>query len=183
MVLDFKLRRLITRFRISNHVLEIEKGGYVKPKVPLEQRLCKVCSLDAIDDEYYFLCVCPSYQDYIRNFTYNKKIWVFSSNNFTGVLNCSELSCFYLEKTLLSIFHTILAEMSKRHNMYMLCLEPTQNLVIELVQQRFSLWPFLKNLYSPPLSCFTAGIFISNMDDHKKKELPSMNTYHDILSP
>ena len=58
-----QLRRTLTRFRCSNHTLAIEaerkaKGG----PVPYHDRRCRLCSLDAIEDEDHFLSVCPALQ-------------------------------------------------------------------------------------------------------------------------
>ena len=78
-------------------MLEIEKGKYtyVKPKVPLEQRLYKVCSLDKIEDEYNFLCVYPLYQDLRQEFYVKQDNLGLSGNNFTDVLNCSVVYHFF----------------------------------------------------------------------------------------
>ena len=53
---------MLTRFRLSNHVLEIEKGRHCKPKLPVEERICRICNNNTIEDEYHFICVCPAYQ-------------------------------------------------------------------------------------------------------------------------
>ena len=45
---DFKMRSILTRFRISAHNLEIETGRYTSPKTPLENRLCMHCKLKEI---------------------------------------------------------------------------------------------------------------------------------------
>ena len=51
---NFNSRQLITKFRISDHNLEIELGRY--KKVPRDQRLCKTCKvLD--NEEHFFLHV------------------------------------------------------------------------------------------------------------------------------
>lgn len=59
--------KCLSRFRCSNHCLEIETGRRAKPlKVPCAERTCKKCSLGAIEDEDHFLLVCPAY-DPIRS--------------------------------------------------------------------------------------------------------------------
>ena len=52
---SYSQRRIITKFRISSHNLEIERGRY--KNIPAEQR-CKLCNLD-IEDEIHFLLECP----------------------------------------------------------------------------------------------------------------------------
>ena len=51
--LNFQIRRLITKFRISDHSL-IEKGRYFK--IPREERLCHKCKI--LEDEKQFLLYC-----------------------------------------------------------------------------------------------------------------------------
>lgn len=52
---NFKTRQLITKFRVSDHNLEVEIGRY--KNIPREQRTCKICTKD-IDDEYHFFLNC-----------------------------------------------------------------------------------------------------------------------------
>jgi hypothetical protein len=48
--IHFNSRKILTKFRISDHKLEIEIGRY--KKVPREQRICKACKV--LDDEKHF---------------------------------------------------------------------------------------------------------------------------------
>ena len=52
---NFKTRQLITKFRVSDHCLEIEIGRY--KNIPREQRICKECNKE-VDDEYHFFLNC-----------------------------------------------------------------------------------------------------------------------------
>ena len=58
-VSNFKYRNAITKFRTSSHDLEIEKGRHNPHRLPLEQRLCKLCNV--IEDEVHFLLSCGLY--------------------------------------------------------------------------------------------------------------------------
>lgn len=49
-------RKLITKYRISDHNLLIEKGRYLK--IPREERLCKKCK--KIEDETHFILYCKN---------------------------------------------------------------------------------------------------------------------------
>ena len=60
LVKNHKLRNFISRFRLSNHQLMIEKGRYARPKIEREQRFCYNC-LDKIEDETHFVINCPVY--------------------------------------------------------------------------------------------------------------------------
>jgi hypothetical protein len=51
---NFNSRKILTKFRISDHKLEIEIGRY--KKVPREQRICKTCKV--FDDEKHFFLHC-----------------------------------------------------------------------------------------------------------------------------
>ncbi len=60
---NVQLRKCLSRFRCSNHCLEIEAGRRTKPlKTPIYERPCKQCSLGAVEDEDHFLLVCPAYE-------------------------------------------------------------------------------------------------------------------------
>lgn len=52
--LNHEYKKLICKFRISDHPLAIEKGRYLK--IPRHLRLCNSC--DKIEDEYHFLLDC-----------------------------------------------------------------------------------------------------------------------------
>ena len=71
-----KNRTALTKFRISNHRLMIEKGRHSKPKVPKELRFCHFCP-NSVEDEKHFLLVCPTYK-YIRSDLYSEAKKVFS---------------------------------------------------------------------------------------------------------
>jgi hypothetical protein len=50
----FNNRQLLTKFRTSDHPLEIELGRY--KQIPRHQRLCKTCKV--LDDEIHFFLQC-----------------------------------------------------------------------------------------------------------------------------
>ena len=66
-IIKSKSRRAsLTRLRISNHSLQIERGRYVIPKLPRSERLCSSClksGSSAVEDELHFLFDCPIYAD------------------------------------------------------------------------------------------------------------------------
>ena len=51
-ILELGLFKLIVKMRISYHVLEIERGRY--NKINREQRICRQCHLNVIEDEEHF---------------------------------------------------------------------------------------------------------------------------------
>lgn len=61
-----KHRIALTKFRVSSHNLEIEKGRH--ENTPRENRKCRNCPLNLIETEYHFLLVCPKYYNLRRKF-------------------------------------------------------------------------------------------------------------------
>ena len=58
--LNPKHRIALSRVRLSNHPLWIEKGRHVKPIIDKEKRFCDLCKTE-IEDEQHFLLICPLY--------------------------------------------------------------------------------------------------------------------------
>ena len=56
---NLKHMSTIARFRMSSHTLAIETGRHAKPKIPKEERKCRYCNLDDVEDEKHFLLKCP----------------------------------------------------------------------------------------------------------------------------
>ena len=56
-----KYRISLTKFRLSSHDLEVEKGRFLN--IDRENRKCKLCNTNKIENEYHFLLVCPLYND------------------------------------------------------------------------------------------------------------------------
>ena len=100
-------RRSLTRFRISNHKLMIECGRY--HNIPREERICKLCKSNEIENEEHFLISCDAYdnirQDFLTvltNNTYqreqNLSVDILKSTENETILKLSKfvLSCFEL---------------------------------------------------------------------------------------
>ena len=52
---------MFSKLRLSSHKLSIEKGRHSHPKIPEENRLCKVCGV--IENEKHFLLHCDMYHE------------------------------------------------------------------------------------------------------------------------
>lgn len=59
--LTFEHRKALSKFRCSDHTLLIEVGRHKGLQV--EQRLCKMCQLNLVEDEFHFLTMCPAYDN------------------------------------------------------------------------------------------------------------------------
>lgn len=53
------IRTLLARFRTGSHNLEVETGRWAQ--VLRENRKCKCCNLDHVEDEMHFVFDCPLY--------------------------------------------------------------------------------------------------------------------------
>ena len=65
-VTDAKLRKSLTRYRLSEHSLAIEKRRHGQTWLPREDRLCSHCTHNQLETELHALTSCQSYKD-IRN--------------------------------------------------------------------------------------------------------------------
>ena len=75
-VLPKKWRTHLAKFRLSSHQLRIETGRYGNNRVERSLRICICCDKNEIEDEYYFLLVCPAYVDlraaHIKKYFYKR---------------------------------------------------------------------------------------------------------------
>lgn len=107
------MRKSLTRFRVSAHDLEIEKGRYKKLKA--ENRVCKNCQTLEKEDEFHFLITCPKYlaereilfsytTKYCSNFEklsdHNKFLWLMTTEDINIIKKLANYvhSCFEIRK-------------------------------------------------------------------------------------
>ena len=99
--LDFitekKYKIALTKFRLSSHDLAIERGRF--EHIERNNRLCRYCNLNMIENEYHFLLVCPLYRDlrkkYFQNYychwpTMNKFDDLMAKTSKHAILNLSK---------------------------------------------------------------------------------------------
>ena len=67
MLLSRSSRIPFCKLRISAHMLMIEKGRYLSPKVNSEDRLCKLCDRNEVEDEFHFIMKCTLYDKKITS--------------------------------------------------------------------------------------------------------------------
>ena len=60
-ITNITVRQSLTKFRLSNSILNIEKGRHTHPKTPKEERVCPFCT-NKVEDEVHFLLECPVYR-------------------------------------------------------------------------------------------------------------------------
>ena len=79
----FHLRKAICKLRISAHNLMIESGRYAKPRsLPRSERICKLCNLNCIENEFHYISQCPFYEPE-RTKLYNQI--EYTNNNFMSL--------------------------------------------------------------------------------------------------
>ena len=61
-VANIKHKKALSRFRLSNHVLQIEKGRHMRPPLERSERKCFVC-INEVENEIHFLIQCPLYNE------------------------------------------------------------------------------------------------------------------------
>ena len=64
LVKNIKYKVVLSRFRSSSHTLEIERGRYAKPIIPVQERQCRVCLV--LEDERHLLFHCVLYDGECR---------------------------------------------------------------------------------------------------------------------
>ena len=65
LIIENKYKVALSRFRTSSHDLFVETGRY--DNVPRDQRVCKSCNMNRIEDEFRFVLVCPKYRELRKN--------------------------------------------------------------------------------------------------------------------
>ena len=100
-----KFKIALTKFRCSDHKLEIENGR--KENINIMERVCKYCTAlgySCVENEYHFICKCPLYEDlrskylyHVNSFNEESFLILFKSTNEHVLNNLSKF-----------IFHSIL---------------------------------------------------------------------------
>ena len=68
-----KHKHILSKYRLPAHSLSIETGGY--HHIERNNRMCSLCNMNILGDEYHFVLVCPLYStirdNYIKPYYYN----------------------------------------------------------------------------------------------------------------
>ena len=105
---NHKLRKLFSRFRLSNHDLEIERSHYHKPAIPADQRICQHCNSLSVEDEEHVIMQCKAYENprsiFMSNVSeINSDI---CNEGFVSIISTSDpRNIFYICKFLEKIFY------------------------------------------------------------------------------
>ena len=83
LVKNMRHRRILAKFRVGNHNLQIEKGRHTKPLTPRELRSCECCHSKNVEDECHLFFDCVSYADLRNNLFYDIRKYCESFKNLS----------------------------------------------------------------------------------------------------
>ena len=83
LVKNMRHRRILAKFRVGNHNLQIENGRHTKPLTPRELRSCECCHSKNVEDECHFFFDCVSYADLRNNLFYDIRKYCKSFKNLS----------------------------------------------------------------------------------------------------
>ena len=100
MLPDSKDKINISKFRCRNSKIPVVILAYAGRRIPYEERLCTLCDLRAIGDEFHYILQCPVFQpprqryldnQYLIDPNREKFVELFQSQNFNTLRNLSRL--------------------------------------------------------------------------------------------
>jgi hypothetical protein len=93
-----KFKIALSKFRCSNHKLEIEAGRI--NQIDIMDRICKYCELNGysyVENEYHFICKCPQYDELRKKYLHHTEFFnsdtfikLFSTTNVNVINNLSQ---------------------------------------------------------------------------------------------
>ena len=107
-------RRILSKFRACNLPLAIETGRYTRPKTPVNDRLCKFCNCNAVEDETHFLVECAFYSD-LRDDVFRKALT--NNSNFNDLSFSNKLVYLMNDHKLQYNLATCLIQMIRRRKL------------------------------------------------------------------
>ena len=109
-ILPISLRSHLCRLRTSAHSLRIQTGRFSNNRTPRNERVCLLCNMNEVEDEFYFMFICPKYsilrRKYIDNYYFRspsmyKLVELFIKQETRIILNVAH----YIESALSVRFH------------------------------------------------------------------------------
>ena len=72
----YKFRTTLSKLRVSTHRLKIEVGRWLRPnRTPVDDRKCRTCICNKLENEYHFLFECQLYSDLRRKYL-KRYFWI-----------------------------------------------------------------------------------------------------------
>ena len=100
-ILPSKFRKILVKFRTSNHRLPIETGRWLG--IPLDDRRCTFCNTRQLADEMHFILECKAFSDIRKTFLNKKFCYRPNIFKFCELLSSSKLKT--LKRLCMFILH------------------------------------------------------------------------------
>ena len=71
-ILTFRPRITMTKFRLSNHRLPVEKGRW--EKIDFQDRVCPFCTPKELGDEFHYIFVCSKFSEQRKRYIDKKYV-------------------------------------------------------------------------------------------------------------
>ena len=102
-------RRALCMFRVSSHNLRIESGRF--ENIDRLMRICQLCTLKQVENEFHFCLVCPVYQEMRKKFLPSFYYDLPTMTKFTLLMRSQN------RDTLLSLSKFLFYSFKKRENL------------------------------------------------------------------
>ena len=90
----------------------VEKGRHFSPKLPLSERICKLCNLHEVEDEFHFVMKCTKY-NFQRDQLFKELSEIYNLDSLSNediffYILCVLLNMMFLNQYLLLLIHVLL---------------------------------------------------------------------------
>ena len=108
-------KNTVAKLHLSAHNLFIETGRH--KHIVRNQRICSMCTLNEVEEEYHFLLICQAY-DKLRHM-YFKKYYCNKPSMFKlmQLLNCENVKLYYMQLSLLFMSNSVPKTLANIHNL------------------------------------------------------------------
>ena len=113
-ILNRSERKTIAKFRSGSLPLNIETGRFTRPKTPVENRVCTMCSSNSVEDETHFLVDCEFYSD-LRFKLFKTALEI--NSDFLMLTSKEKLSFIMSDSILQTIAGIVLTKMFRRRQL------------------------------------------------------------------
>ena len=82
------LRLYLSKLRLSSRQFLVERGRWVKPKVPYNERRCTLCNNPDVRDEFYITLCCAEF--YSLSEKYIKPLYLLPKTKYASICKTNE---------------------------------------------------------------------------------------------
>ena len=92
LLLDNNDRINICKFRCRNTKTPVVTLSYVNRNIPYDDRLCQICNMNEIGDEFHYLFICPTFHPHRNNYLNNYYITNPNMIKFSQLLQSNNIT-------------------------------------------------------------------------------------------